>query len=112
MFVYLQREKANVATANPYLFDTFKLNEGNNNSTLTTCRLEYGNVVFNPEKEYDSESKAKMFSELMNYSLRKNDYNTGTQLNVTNFTSLHPIIYFDLNFKAEKMTRGPKQLQI
>ena len=43
VFVYLQRDKTNVMTANPYIFDTFKLNAGDNNSTLLNCRLEYGN---------------------------------------------------------------------
>ena len=46
VFVYLQRDKTNVMTENPYIFDTFKLNAGDNNSTLLNCRLEYGNGVF------------------------------------------------------------------
>ena len=46
IFVYLQRAKTNVATANPYLFDTYKLNAADNASYLTTCRLEYGNGIY------------------------------------------------------------------
>ena len=46
----------------------------------------------------------------MSYASRKNDYNTGTQLNIANFTSLYPLIYFDLTYQAEKPTRDPKQL--
>ncbi|PFX25393.1 RNA-directed DNA polymerase from mobile element jockey [Stylophora pistillata] len=30
-----------------------------NNSSLTTCRLEYGNGIFYPETEFDSDSKTK-----------------------------------------------------
>ena len=56
VFVYFQRNKTNSMTANPYIFDTFKLNAANANSTLATCRLEYGNGVFYPELDYDSES--------------------------------------------------------
>lgn len=55
------REKTNVATANPYLFDTFKLNEGNNDSTLTTCRLENGNGCFFQRQNMIVKVKLKCF---------------------------------------------------
>ena len=110
IFVYLQRAKTNSAEENPYIFDTFKLNAANNNSSITTCRLEYGNGVFYPETEYDSESKVRIFTDLMSYAMRKNDYNTGTQLNIANYNSLYPLIFFDLSFQTEKVTRDPKQL--
>ena len=42
--------------------------------------------------------------------MRKNDYNTGTQLNTANYNSLYPLIYFDLTYQSEKVTRDPKQL--
>ena len=110
IFVYLQRAKTNNAEANPYIFDTFKLNADNDNSSLATCRLEYGNGVFYPETEYDSESKARIFNDLMSYPKRRNDYNTGTQLDISNYNSLYSVIYFDLSYQAEKVTRDPKQL--
>ena len=110
IFVYLQRAKTNNAEENPYIFDTFKLNAANNNSSLTTCRLEYGNGVFYPETEYDSESKVRIFTDLMSYAMRKNDYNTGTQLNIANYNPLYPLIFFDLSYQTEKVTRDPKQL--
>ena len=111
VFVYLQRAKTNNAAANPYEFDTFNINaDRGNGSYLTTCRLEYGNGVFYPETEYDSESKVRIFNDLMSYAMRKNDYNTGTQLNLANYNSLYPLIYFDLSYQAEKVTRDPKQL--
>ena len=110
IFIYLQRNKSNNAAANPYEFDTYRLNAANNNSYMTTCRLEYGNGVFYPETEYDSESKVRIFNDLMSYTMRKNDYNSGTQLNLSNYNSLFPLIYFDLTFQAEKITRDPKQL--
>ena len=110
IFIYLQRNKSNNAATNPYEFDTYKLNVANNNSYMTTCRLEYGNGVFYPETEYDSESKVRIFNDLMSYTMRKNDYNSGTQLNLANYNSLFSLIYFDLTFQAEKITRDPKQL--
>ena len=100
-FVYLQRDKTNDMTADPYIFDTFKLNAGDNNSTLLNRRLEYGNDVFYPELNYESDSKSRIFSDLMNYSWKKN---------IANFTSLCPLIFFDLSYQAAQVSRDPKQL--
>ena len=114
IFIYLQRAKTNNADENPYLFDTFKLDSADNavanHRYLTTCRLEYGNGIFYPETEYDSESKVRIFNDLMSYGMRKNNYNSGTQLNLTDYNSLYSLIYFDLSYQTEKVTRDPKQL--
>ena len=45
----------------------------------------------------------------MAYAMRKNDYNTGTQWNLANYNSLYPLIYFNLTYQFEKITRDPKQ---
>ena len=66
-------------------------------------------VVFFSELEYDSVSKLRIFNDLMFYAMRKNEYNSGTQLNLSNFDSLYPLIFFDLSFQM-KITRDPKQL--
>ena len=42
--------------------------------------------------------------------MRKNNYNSGTQLNIANYNSLYSLIYFDLTYQTEKVTRDPKQL--
>ena len=44
--------------------------------------------VFHPETEYDTESKVRIFNDLMSYAQRKNDYNTGTQLNLANYNAM------------------------
>ena len=113
VFIYLQRTDGpnnEESERSPYLFDTFKLNTADANSSLSSCRLEYGNNVFYPELEYDGDSKIRIFNDLMSYAFRKNDYNTGIQLNVSNFTSLYGLIYFDLTYQKEAVTRDPKQL--
>ena len=113
VFVYLQRTDGpnnEESERTPYLFDTFKLNAADNNSSLSSCRLEYGNNTFYPELEYDGDSKIRIFNDLMSYAFRKNDYNSGTQLNVSNFTNLYSLIYFDLSYQKEFITRDPKQL--
>ena len=112
VFVYAQRANNSIMTENPYIFDTFKLNAANFNSSLTTCRLEYGNGTFYPEYSYESDSKSRIFSDLMNYSWKKNDYNTGTQLSVSNFSSIYPLIYFYLTYQEDRPTRDPKKLNL
>ena len=48
----------------------------------------------------------------MNYSWKKNDYNTGTQLNVSNFEDLYPLLYFNLGYQADQTSRDPRQLML
>ena len=113
VFIYLQRTSGPNNEENertPYIFDTFKLNAADANSSLASCRLEYGNNTFFPHLEYDANSKIRIFNDLMSYDYRKNNFNTGTQLNVHNFTSLYGLIYFDLTSQKEAPTRDPKQL--
>ena len=108
VFIYLQRTDGpnnEESERSPYILDTFKLNAADANSSLSSCRLEYGNNVFYPELEYDGDSKIRIFNDLMSYRFRKNDYNTGTQLNLHNFTSLYGLIYFDLSYQKEVVTR-------
>ena len=45
--MYLERNKTNAHTANPYKFDTHNINaDHGGGSYLTTCRLEYANGIF------------------------------------------------------------------
>ena len=46
----------------------------------------------------------------MTYDHRRNDFNTGTQLNLSNYDTLFSIVYFNLTYQSEKITRDPKQL--
>ena len=46
----------------------------------------------------------------MAYAMRKNDFNSGTQLNLANYKSLYPLIHFDLSYQTDKVTRDPNQL--
>ena len=111
VFVYLQRLKTNEIQQNHYLFDTFNITGTDPAVTcLSTCRLEYGDGVFYPEVGYESDSKIRIFTDLMAYSWKENDYNTGTQVNVLNYESLYPLIYFNLTYQADSATRDPKKL--
>ena len=62
------------------------------------------------ETEYDGDSKVRIFNDLMAYAMRKNDYNSRTQLNIVNYRSLYLLIYFNIKYQTEKVTRDSKQL--
>ena len=52
-----------------------------------------------------------ILNDLINFRYRKNDYNTGVQLQLANFEKLYPIIYFDLRNTKESATDDSKKLE-
>ena len=111
VFAFIQQTwKQNGFTQNPYIFDTFDI-DGDNTARLATCRLKYG-TNFYPELEYDDDFKIRILNDFINFKFRKNDYNTGVQLQLANFQKLYPIIYFDLRNAKESVTGDPKKLEL
>ena len=55
--------------------------------------------------------KIRILNDLINFRYRKNDYNTGVQLQLANFEKLYPIIYFDLRNTKESVTGDSKKLE-
>ena len=110
VFIFIQQSrKKNALTQNPYFFDTFDI-DGDNSAKLATCRLQYGSSQYYPELDYDENFKLRILNDLKNYRYRKNDYNTGVQLQPNNFGTLYPIVYFDLRENKDNMTNDPKQM--
>ena len=110
VFVFFQQtQKQNSYTQDPYIFDTFDI-DGDDSARLDTCRLQYG-TNFYPELDYDHDFKIRILNDLINFRYRKNDYNTGVQLQLANFEKLYPIIYFDLRNVKESVTGDPKKLE-
>ena len=110
VFIFIQQtRKENALTQNPYFFDTFDI-DGDNSAKLATCRLQYGSSQYYPELDYDENFKLRILNDLMNYRYRKNDYNTGVQLQPNNFETLYPIVYFDLRDNKDNKTNDPKQM--
>ena len=111
VFVWLQRsDKSNAYTGNPFIFDTFKLNAADSNCSLSTCRLQVGASEFIPELEYDAEFKERILRDAINFRYRANDYNTGTQLNLANYYTIYPLVYFDLRANKTNLTNDPQQI--
>ena len=48
---------------------------------------------------------------MINFRYRKNDFNSGVQLQLANFEKLYPIICFDLRNTTEFVTDDPKELE-
>ena len=110
VFIFIQQSRKDKAlTQNPYFFDTFDI-DGDNSAKLATCRLQYGSSQYYPELDYDENFKMRILNDLMNYRYRKNDYNTGVQLQPNNFKDLYPVLYFDLRENKDNMTNDPKQM--
>jgi len=111
VFVFIQQtRKQNSYTQNPYIFDTFDI-DGDDSARLDTCRLQYG-TKFYPDIDYDHDFKIRILNDLINYRYRKNDYNSGVQLQLANFEKLYPIIYFDLRNTKESVTGDSKKLEL
>ena len=108
VFVFFQQtQKQKAFTQNPYIFDTFDL-DGDDIAKLATCHLQYG-TTFYPELEYEGDFKIRILNDLIDFRYRKNAYNSGVQLQLANFKTLYPIIYFDLRNAKERMTGDPKK---
>ena len=111
VFIFFQQSrKENSYTQKPYIFDTFDI-DGDNSARLDTCRLQYG-TSFYPELDYDHDFKIRILNDLINFRYRKNDYNTGVQLQIANFEKLYPIIYFLSTKYQRKCDRRPKKARI
>ena len=109
VFIFFQQSrKQNSLTENPYLFDTFDL-DGDNSAKLATCRLQYGETYL-PELEYEGDDLIRIRRDLIQFRYRKNEYNTSTQLDVSKYAPLYPVIYFDLRGTKESVTGDSKKL--
>ena len=83
LIFFQQSRKQNDYRYNPYIFDTFDI-DGDGSARLDTCRLKYG-TNFYPELDYHHDFKIRILNDLINFRYRKNDYNSGVQLQLANF---------------------------
>ena len=112
VFVYIQQtQKSKNYQFNPYIFDTFNIDR-DNSAALLTCRLQSGASEFYPELDYTSDFKDRILQDVIEFRYRKNDFNTGTQLNVVNYSTLYPLIYFDLRSKSGDLNQQKKNHKI
>ncbi len=112
VFVYLQRNKTNNELQNMHIFDTFKLNAGDNACKLVGARLQVGSNNFFPQLEYTDQQIPRLYRDLHEYSYRSNDLNSGVLIDMEQFETLYGVLYFDIRNLKEDITNDPLQIQL
>ena len=98
-----------VQTTNPFLYNTFSVST--NPRTLTSASLEVGNGNVYPELEYDpSTDISRVYRDVCKYVYANNDYQNGTLLNIHNFVTIFPFLYFDLRHQKPNMKDGTTKI--
>ena len=94
---------------NSFLYNTFSVST--NPRTLNRCYLEVGNGNEYPDIHYKpTEDASRVLRDLMSYVYANNDYQGGTLLNINNFTTLYPFVYFDLTKQKMGIKDGVTRL--
>ena len=110
VFVFIiNNANINNQLENSFLYNTFSVST--DPRTLTRCYLEVGNGYEYPSIHYKStEDASRVFRVVMSYVYANNDYQGGTLLNISNFKSIYPFIYFDLTKQKMDIKDGVTKL--
>ena len=96
-------------TSNPFLYDTF--NVSTDPRSLINCHLEVANGQEYPEIHYTpSTDLSRVFRDVLKYVHKINEYNEGSLLNISNFQTLFPFLYFDLTKQKTDIKDGTTKL--
>ena len=96
-------------TSNPFLYNTF--NVSTDPRTLQNCHLEVGNGQEYPEIHYTpSTDLSRVYRDVLKYAHKVSEYGKGTMLNITNFQTLFPFLYFDLTKQKADIRDGTTKL--
>ena len=95
--------------SNPFLYDTFSVST--DPRTLINCHLEVANGQEYPEIHYTpSTDLSRVFRDVLKYVHKNNEYNEGSLLNISNFQTLFPFLYFDLTKQKTDIKDGTTKL--
>ena len=110
LFVFIiNNANINNQLQNSFLYNTFSVST--NPRTLTRCYLEVGNGNEYPRIHYKpTEDASRVFRDVMSYVYADNDYQGGTLLNISNFKSIYPFLYFDLTKQKTDIKNGVTKL--
>ena len=96
-------------TTNPFLYNTFSVST--DPRTLLNCHLEVGNGQEYPEIHYTPATDlSRVYRDVIKYVHKINEYNEGTLLNISNFQTLFPFLYFDLTKQKTDIKDGTTKL--
>ena len=106
---FINNANINNQLQNSFLYNTFSVST--NPKTLTRCPLEVGNGNEYPIIHYKpTEDASRVFRDVMSYVYANNDYQGGTLLNIFNFKTLYPFVYFDLTKQKMDIKDGATKL--
>ena len=96
-------------TSNPFLYDTFSVST--DPRTLQNCFLEVGNSNEYPEIHYTPSTElTRIYRDVLKFVHKVNEYGEGTMLNISNFQTLFPFLYFDLTKQKADIRDGTTKL--
>ena len=96
-------------TSNPFLYNTFSVST--DPRTLQNCHLEVGNGQEYPEIHYTpSADLPRVYRDVLKYVHKNNEYGEGSLLNISNFQTLFPFLYFDLTKQKTDIKDGTTKL--
>ena len=97
---FINNDNINNQLQNSFLYNTFSIST--NPRTLNRCYLEVGNGNEYPRIHCKpTEDASRVFRDVMSYVNANNDLQGGILLNISNFKTLYPFVYFD--FTKQKM---------
>ena len=95
-------------TSNPFLYNTFSVST--DPRTLMNCHLEVGNGQEYPEIHYQPTTElTRVYRDVLKYVHKNNEYNEGSFLDILNYQTLFPIIYFDLTKSRKQIFETVQQ---
>ena len=111
VFVFIiNNENIDNQLQNSFLYNTFSVSH-TTPKTLNRCYLEVGNGNEYPVNHYKpTDDLSRVYRDVMAYVYANNDFQGGTLLNISNFTSLYPFVYFDLTKQKMDIKDGVTKL--
>ena len=110
VFVFIINDAdINVQTSNPFLYNTFSVST--DPRTLQNCHLEVGNGQEYPEIHYTpSTDLSRVYRDVLKYVHKNSEYSEASLLNISNFQTLFPFLYFDLTKQKADIRDGTTKL--
>ena len=110
VFVFIINDaNMNAQTTNPFLYNTFSVST--DPRTLQNCHLEVGNGQDYPEVHYTpSTDLRRVYRDVLKYVHKNSEYSEGSLLDISNFQTLFPFLYFDLTKQKEDIKVGTTKL--
>ena len=96
-------------TSNPFLYNTFSVST--DPRTLQNCYLEVGNGQEYPEVNYTPATDlSRVYRDVLKYVHKNNEFGEGSLINISNFQTLFPFLYFDLTKQKADIRDGTTKL--